>query len=235
MSEWSTYRFADFLMFSASSYWRLIELYNRDLWPAHLAALASGLVVIVLAVGRRPWGAAIACGGLAVAWLWVAWAFHLQRFADINTVAPAFAGAFAMGGLLLVAAAALGGRRPLADRSRLRRVCGIALLVVAVVVEPMLAGLAHRPWTQAEVFAMTPDPTVMATLGTLLLLPHRASFVYGRGLSVFAGLLWIVPLVWAALSGATLWTLGSAQGLLLPAAALLALSAAAWPEADPRP
>ena len=235
MSEWWTYRFADFLMFSASSYWRLVELYNRELWPAHLAALAFGLAVIVLAVRRWPWGAAIASGGLALSWLWVAWAFHLQRFAEINTAATAFAAAFAIEGLLLAVAAALCGRRPLADRSRVRRFCGIALLLLAVVVEPMLAPLADRPWTQAEAFAMTPDPTALATLGALLLLPRRESLAPRRGLSLLAGLLWIIPLAWAALSGATLWTLGSAQGLLLPAAALLALVVAAWPEGDRQP
>ena len=234
MAEWSTYRFADFLMFSASSYWRLVELHNRAVWPAHLAALAFGLAVLVLAAKRWPGGSRIACTGLAAAWLWVAWAFHLQRFADINTAATAFAAAFAVEGLLLAGAAALCGRRPWADRPGVRRACGIALLVLAVVVEPMLAGLAGRPWQQAELFGIAPDPTVVATLGVLLLLPRGASTRAPRGYALLVGSLWIVPLAWAALSGATLWTLGSPQGALLPVAALLALAAAAWPHGAAR-
>ena len=34
MSEWWTYTLGDFLMFSPATYWRLVESYNRDVWPA---------------------------------------------------------------------------------------------------------------------------------------------------------------------------------------------------------
>ena len=56
MSEWWTYSLSDFLMFSARSYWRLTELYNRDVWPAQLVALAAG-VGIGLGVGALGGGA----------------------------------------------------------------------------------------------------------------------------------------------------------------------------------
>ncbi len=36
MSEWWTYTLSDFLLFSARTYYRLFELYNRDVWPAQL-------------------------------------------------------------------------------------------------------------------------------------------------------------------------------------------------------
>jgi hypothetical protein len=38
----------------------------------------------------------------------------------------------------------------------------------------------------------------------------------------------VVPLLWCAVGGATLWTMQSPDALLMPAAALLALALAAW-------
>ena len=63
------------------------------------------------------------------------------------------------------------------------------LLAWALLLHPLLAGLAGRPWTQAEIVGLASDPTAIATLGLLLLLrgprwPMRA--------------LWAVPLAWCA-------------------------------------
>ncbi len=48
MSEWWTYGPRDLLMFSAQTYYRLFELYNRDLWPLQMLALVLGVVVLAL-------------------------------------------------------------------------------------------------------------------------------------------------------------------------------------------
>ena len=40
MSEWWTYRLSSFLLFSPRTWFRMHELYNADIWPAQLAALA---------------------------------------------------------------------------------------------------------------------------------------------------------------------------------------------------
>ena len=53
MPEWWTYSLADFLMFAPRTYYRLIELYNRDVWPAHLATIALGIALVSFA-WRRP-------------------------------------------------------------------------------------------------------------------------------------------------------------------------------------
>lgn len=76
MSEWWTYRLSDFLMFSPGTYWRLIELYNRDIWPAQLLAFAAGAGALWLAAVRRTATDRWLWVLLASAWLWVAWAFH---------------------------------------------------------------------------------------------------------------------------------------------------------------
>jgi hypothetical protein len=60
-------------------------------------------------------------------------------------------------------------------------------------------------------FGIAPDPTAAATLALLALSP-RASWV-----------LWPVPLLWSAVSGATLWTMQVRHAWVLPLLALLVM------------
>ena len=69
---------------------------------------------------------------------------------------------------------------------------------VALIGYPLLAPLSGRPWAGAELFGLAPDPTVALTLAALLLWRSRPW-------------LWIVPLLWCAVSSATLVELRSAR------------------------
>jgi Family of unknown function (DUF6064) len=233
MSAWWTYRPSDWLMFSEHTYRRLFELYNAEAWPLHGLALLAGLGL--LGVGLRLHGprapregagsAAASQAGpsdaavrgalllLALGWCAVAWAFHWQRFADIHTAAPWFAGAFVAEALLLAACAAW--RQPRAQvlprRAAVRS--GLGVLLLALVGLPLSGLLAGRPVTQAEVFGLAPDPTALATLGVLLLLPRGAAW------------LWPIPVLWCLFSGLTLWTLQAPDAWLTPLAATLAVLA----------
>src|SRR5262245_40135328 len=74
MSEWWTYSLSDFLLFSPRTYYRLFELYNAQIWPAHMLALALGLIALVASGGMR---ARVVPAILGALWLWVAWAYLL--------------------------------------------------------------------------------------------------------------------------------------------------------------
>ena len=202
MNEWSTYSLSDFLMFSERTYFRLIELYNTALWPFHLLALALGLALIT----GRPHSSRLRAILLGMAWLWVAWAYHAERYATINTAAPYFAAAFALQGALLVMWGHLGSGR---DRAAL------ALQHIALLGYPLLALLAGRPWQQAELFGLTPDPTVAVTLALLL----RSGSPWW---------LWIMPLLWCAVSSATLSTMHLREAWVLPLLALAVLARHAY-------
>lgn len=195
MSEWWTYRPSDFLLFSPRTYWRLFELHNAQWWPLHL--LAVGLALAALGWRWRRGSARPLLLVMAAAWGFVAWAFHLQRYAGINWAAGWIAGAFAAQGVLLLALAAAGPRQQ--GRSTSSSRLGAALLLSALLLYPF-AGLAlGRPWAQAEVFGLAPDPTALATIGALLLAPPPP-----RGLW---RLVWMLPLLWGAFSGMTLWVM----------------------------
>ncbi|MGQ3051906.1 MAG: DUF6064 family protein [Roseateles sp.] len=194
MSEWWTYRPSDFLLFSARTYWRLFELHNAQWWPLHVLAL--GLALAALWWRWRSGSARPLLLVTAAAWGFVAWAFHLQRYAGINWAAGWLAAAFAAQALLLLALAAA---RPQTHRRNTSPRAGIALMAAALLIYPF-AGLAFgRPLAQAEVFGLAPDPTALATLGALLLTPAAPRLPWR--------LAWVVPMLWLALSGMTLWVM----------------------------
>ena len=215
MSEWWTYTLSDFLLFSPRTYYRLFEIYNAAIWPVQLAAIALGLAILALlsrpaAAGRRATAAI-----LAGCWLWVAIAFHANRYAAINWAAVYFAWGFGLeAGILTWSALA---RRPLKRRLDVASGAGLGIFLFALVVEPLVGPLLGRGWRQVQIFGVAPDPTAVATLGILLL-----AHVRGRWL------LMIVPAIWCAISGATLLAMKAPDAWIAPAAAALSVFLATW-------
>ena len=102
MPDWLTYRLSDFLLFSPRTYYRMFELYHTQVWPIHLVVLGSVVGIVVLLRREEEWRDRAIAGVLAVWWLWVAIAFHLQRYATINWAARYFAALFVIQALLLL-------------------------------------------------------------------------------------------------------------------------------------
>ncbi|HMR29309.1 MAG TPA: DUF6064 family protein [Geminicoccaceae bacterium] len=204
MSVWLTYSLGDFLLFSPQTYFRLLELYNRAVWPAQLPAAALGAALLLLL--RRPGvadGRAI-CAILAACWLWVAWAYLHRQYATINWAADYAAIAFALQAAVLLALAAL-GRSVFRVGADLAGLAGLALLLAGLVLLPLLGVTLGRPWQQAPLFGLAPDPTAVATLGMALLAARR------RHLALLAA----VPLLWTAVSALTLWAMEAPEAWAL--------------------
>ncbi|HJQ41149.1 MAG TPA: hypothetical protein VKB93_28765 [Thermoanaerobaculia bacterium] len=158
-------RLTDFLMFSPRTYNRLFERYNHDVWPLHLAAVGLGIVILV---SKRP-------RLVAVAWLWVAYAFFWERFSTIHTYGKWFAIAFVIEALLCGAAGfsppnPSGGLKPAAP----------LFFALILFIYPLIP-------PRHELFALAPDPTALATLALLPRWPAR-----------------IIPILWCVFSAATL-------------------------------
>jgi hypothetical protein len=243
MDTWWSYRPSDLLMFSPPIYWRLFESLNRQAWPFVAVLLALGVLVGVWwarSVGSvqtrsaaravsaqtihhaRAGSARGAAALMALAWFGVAWAFFWQRFAPINSAAETFAWMFlaqAFGFGLL----ALSPGLRWASALSLRTVCGLALGGWAVIGHPALAALFGRPMLQAEWLGLAPDPTALAALALLLLL-DAPMHPFTRALQ---RALWLLPLLWCAITSLTLWTLGEAQAGVVLVLAGVALGAAA--------
>lgn len=212
MSEWSTYTLSDFMLFSPDIYYRLFALYNAEMWPLQLSAVALGVALLVS--GRRgvPWAERFAAAILAGAWAWVAWGFHYTQYATINWAASWFALAFAVQAGLILWSGVVRGRLGLSAGNDWRSRAGMAIVLFSLLVYPLISAFAGRSFAQAEVFGVTPDPTVFATLGLILMARKRN------------WLLLPIPLAWCVVGGATLWAMSAAHAALLPLVGLVALA-----------
>lgn len=211
MSDWLSYELSDFLLFSSRTYYRLFELYNRDIWPAQFLPLGLGLAILVLWRKPGPWRGRAVAVALALCWAWVAWAYFYQRYDTINWAARYFAIGFALQSALLAYEGVIRDRFAGGPQSDIASRLGLGLFAFALAVQPLAAPLAGRAWSQIEVFGIVPDPTAIGTLGILV----AAERPLWRLLTV--------PLVWCAISGATLWTMRSPDALLTPALGAAAL------------
>jgi hypothetical protein len=218
MADWSSYRLEDFLLFSPRTYWRLFELHNAASWPLQLPAILLGAAILACAF-RRPRAAPAL---LALAWLWAGWSFLWQRYATINWAAAYLAPTFAAQAALLLWLA-LRREAPVAASPRsVPGAVGLGLIVYALALHPLAAPLGGRPLAAAELFALTPDPTAIATLGLVSLLAKGA----------FAWLLLAVPLLWCGLSFLTLLAMTAPEAWILLSAASLAVMAQTLPTAQ---
>lgn len=224
MTEWWSYRLEDFLLFSPRVYWRMFELGNAQFWPLHILTLAAGFAIVLL-LQRQPrghgsWIALI----LAVLWIFVAWSFLWNRYATINWAITYAVPAFGVQALLLMTVAK-GGFRFV--RTGIAAWVGRIVVILGVALYPLLPPLFGRPWTNAEVFGIAPDPTVVATLGILVTASGRLPL-----------LLMPIPLLWLLASGLTLNTMGDPQGwipFLTLVAAIVVLLPPFRPTVVPRP
>jgi hypothetical protein len=218
MSEWWTYSLSDFLLFSPHTYRHLFELYNAQTWPLHALMLALGAAACALAWrgGAARWR--LAALALAACWGWVGFGFFAWQYASINWAASAMAAAFGVQALVLALRGVLGSGGAATSRAPAARWGGAALMGFGLLLQPLIGRLLGRPWSQLETFGMAPDPTVTVTLGMLVL----------AGPARWAAVQWAIPLLWCAVSGATLWALHDPDAWVMPAVAGLALSLAAW-------
>lgn len=216
MPDWWTYRPHDLLLFSETVYWRLFELANAAHWPLPLVALPLGAVVPLFAWLRpksagRPIAAILACALIVTAW-----AFLWRQYRPINWAAGYAVPFFALEAFLLVWFGVV--RRTLTFRTQMRTgtILGWALFAYALIIHPLTALASGRPLRGAEIFALAPDPTVIATLGLLA----TAAPESGRA--------WLFPLpvMWCLVSWASLAALGTWEAWLPFGAVALALPAA---------
>lgn len=214
MAVWLSYSLEDFVPFTLETWQRLIERHNAAQWPLQVVALAAGLLVLVW-VWRRP-SALRPAFLLAGAWGWTAWKFLAGPYADLVWAGHWFAWGFTIQAGLILAwglAAAKAATPPLP-----RAVAAIGWILAAggIVLFPLAALVSGSGRADLQVFGIFPDPTVVSTMGLLLLL--------ARG-PVLA-LLLVLPVLWSAVAGATAWAIGASLPLALPLAALATFAAA---------
>ena len=197
------------LPFTEADFFAVFARYNQSLWPAPVAAYAVGVAVLLAALigGRR---ASIAVGaGLALMWAVNGAGYHLWQFARINPAAYGFGAAFLLQAALLLGYG-IGGRLRFGFENRAALWVGLALVLYAALVYPLLGAAGGHGWPRSPVFGLAPCPTTIFTLGILLLARPPLPW------AVLA-----IPILWAAIgsTAAVLLSVPEDLGLLVAAVA----------------
>ncbi len=214
IGELGAYTLDRFIPFTAEVYFRLYERLHETPLPVRLGLPLAGFAAVVLALrGRHRQAAAL----LAAAFVATAWLYQFRLYAELTPVGTVFGWLFLAQAGVLAAWGCLAHAAP-APRSAFVTTAGLALVAGGLVVWPLLAPVTGQPWRAAQTFGLAPDPTVVASLGVLLLAASP------RWLLMVLPL----PLLWCAVDAATLHVLGAtvSAGFLL-GAATLALAGAA--------
>ena len=196
--------------------------YNRALWPLQPLAVALGLAALVLLYRGWSGGNRVIASILAAAWAWVGAAYFLTHLALIDFAAAVVGWVFLLQSGLLAWRGVLAGKLVFERPAGLVGWVGLALALVALLVQPLIGLLAGQAWASAGLFGLTPGPTVLFTLGLLLLAKGRERLFLA-----------VVPLLWCLAGGALAWELGLPQDMILPLAALAAVGLLAWPRRRP--
>ncbi|OJA07038.1 DUF6064 family protein [Halomonas sp. QHL1] len=222
MNEWTSYQLQDFIPFTAEVYFRLLERMSETFWPLHLLTLALGVATLVLALRHRT---RIACLLPAPLWAFVAVAFFIQRYAELNWAGGYVGYAFIAQAMLLVVMALTGwGIDKASRRTSLPVVMGTAITLFGLIIMPLMAPLSGGSWYQAEVFGIHANPTAVTTLGLVLIML--------RGFALWIAV--IIPALWLVVSGLTLQVLDSSGATVLFAVLAIALVGLVWKSIESR-
>lgn len=216
IEDWTSYRVADFIPFTAEVYFRLLERMGETFWPLHLLTVAMGLLIVLLALNGR---GRVACVLLAGFWAWVGVTFLMQRYAQLNWAGEYFAWGFLAQAALLVLIALSGRGSASAGRpAGVSGWVGLTLGLAGVLAYPVIAPLAGFGWLQAETFGIHPDPTAVATIGIALVAFDGA----------WRWLAFVVPGLWCLISILTLQVLDAPWAMVLVCFLVLGTIAMVW-------
>lgn len=216
MNEWTSYRLQDFIPFTAEVYFRLLERMGETFWPLHLLTFAMGAATLFLALRHRT---RLACLLSAPLWAFVAVAFFIQHYAELNWAGGYVGYAFIAQAVLLVVIALTGWATDNAPRvTNPPVVIGIAIALFGLIIMPLMAPLSGGSLYQAEVFGIHADPTAVTTLGLVVIML--------RGFALWIAA--IIPALWLVVSGLTLQVLESTGAAVLFAVLVIALVGVVW-------
>ena len=205
---------ARLIPYTRDAYLRLFDSYNEAIWPAQLAAYAL-CALIVWSLFRPVRGSAYMCPALlGFSWLWIGGDFHLQRLAQLNWAAWLFGALVVLQGLLLLIGT-LRRRLVFAWRSDAAAWGGAIFIAAALVAYPLAGAAMGLNWRSIGYAGVAPAPTILLTLGLLLLVRDKTPLH-----------LFVLPAVMSCVVGARGLVIGLPLDAALPIAAAAAVTLA---------
>ena len=189
------------LPFTHEQFYGVFREYNQTLWPAPLLLMGVAIFAIVLVLRPRSWSGVAISGILAFLWAWLALAYHLAFFAEINPLAYEFAAVSVLGAFAFFWQGVVCHRLRFAWVGGGRAFAGIVLIVFALIVYPLWSWYAGHGYPFMPTFGL-PCPTTIFTIGIL------AFMIPGYPRSPL-----IVPVLWCLVGVQAAFLLGVVQDM----------------------
>jgi hypothetical protein len=195
--------------FGREAFLGVFREYHLDVGPAPI--LLAALALIACSLALRPRGASdrLIAAFLAALWTWSGVVYLWLHLTAINPLAPWFAGAFVLQGVLFLLYGVLTNRLRFGARPDAFGATGGTIIAYALVAYPLIGMALGHTYPSAPTFGV-PCPTTLFTFGLLLWTVGRVPFT-----------LLLVPLLWSllAVSAAVNW--GVWEDLAMPLVALI--------------
>ncbi|MHB9003988.1 MAG: DUF6064 family protein [Coriobacteriia bacterium] len=197
------------LPFTAQQFINVFESYNAEIGMLPALAYVLGAGAVFFTFKKTAWSSRAITLVLASFWAFTGIAYHLMSFSAINPAARFFGFAFVLQALLL-AWSGLRSRMVFAYRGDLTSKVGLTIIAWAMVGYPLVGGLLGHGYPSGPVFALTPCPLLLFTLGLFLLTERVPRYLIQ------------IPIIWAIVGTTAAFSLGIREDLTL------ALSAATF-------
>ncbi len=200
------------LPFSFESLFAFFGEYNRSVWPAAIIANLLGAVLLYTFYRKAETKPRLVFIVLGMAWLWVGAVFYMTHLAMLFFAAPYFGGIFLLQGLILLWTGYSRSEIIFRDGRDYKGIAGYMFMVFALLMYPVADGLLGTGWPDVRFFGIAPEPTILFTLGALMLIRPQAPFN-----------LLILPIIVSFVTLFTTWVLAILQDWLIPFAAIAAI------------
>lgn len=192
------------LPFTAEQFLSVFATYNHAIWPAQAGAYLLGCCAIFLLFWKMPHADRIACGILAIMWLWTGIAYHGIFFSTINKAAYLFGASFVVEGGALLYFGVYHNHLRFGRPFRPAAWVGAAFVIYAAVLYPLIGLSTGHSYPELPMFGVTPCPVTIFTFGMFLLTASPVS-----------RWLMIVPFIWSLVGGSAAVLLQVPQDWLL--------------------
>ncbi len=199
------HKLSDFLMFSQEIYRDQIVTLNNFLWPAQIIAFLFSIFLIYSLLVRSQTVRRAANIIYALSWLSAGVLFHYTAYSPVNWLAFVYVLFFALQSILMLLLLRSDLRL---HEGNLNRICAFCLSVYGFLLHPIITAALYGG-TTTEIWGLHPTPTVIASLG-LILLVSRQAFVLS-----------IIPFLYIFVECTLAWELGLYEVLSMAGAAFL--------------
>ncbi len=169
--------FKDMVPYDRSVLFELVGQYNLSIWPIHIVVFILAIYIIYLVIKARSYASQLILQILGVAWITSGWIFFIQHYASINWIGQYFGYLFILQGLLLFISSFIPSSSFYRLETKRNKQFLVSILILCLLIYPLSGFIDGRSFIQLEVFALTPDATLLVTLIFLFIIKHNIKYL----------------------------------------------------------